>query len=244
MRQVHLPLLASVTGLSCVFVARGADPRPAPEGLLPLLAAGSPGGEGPSGLVTLRQIHSGRCLVVSRPTAPHVVAGDADALATVEAGLALGVATADCVPLVAADPVAGALAVVHAGWRGTLAGVLEATLETLVEALGARADRIAVAAGPSAGPCCYQVGDEVLAHFERDRPPTASRAFTRGEDGKLFLDLVEANRLQALDKGVRAEAFEAGGLCTICRPDLFHSYRRDGATAGRMWLLAALRSEA
>jgi hypothetical protein len=200
--------------------------------------------EGPVPLAIVRQIHSARCLVVARRDLPahagaHVV-GEADALVTAERGMALGVATADCVPLVAVDPEAGALAVIHAGWRGTLAGVLPAAISAMRLQLGADPERIRIGAGPAAGPCCYEVGPDVLQPFMKQRPEIASLVISRVSDGRGRLDLVEANRLQALDAGISSGHFGSTGVCTICRPDVCHSYRRDGSAAGRMWLLAAL----
>ncbi len=235
MNVLRLPLLDGLEGVSCVFVGRGPSPRPDPAGLLRLLDVD---GRRTVRLATARQVHSDRCLVVAGDDSG--VAGEADALITRERGLALGIAAADCVPLVAIDAQAGVLGVVHAGWRGTLAGVLERALERMQEDLGARPERILVCAGPAAGACCYQVGSEVVEAFGRKRPTHAARALIERRPGEFFLDLIEANRLQAEAAGIFGGRFEALGVCTVCRPDLCHSYRRDGASAGRMWLLATL----
>ncbi len=154
---------------------------------------------------------------------------------------ALGVATADCLPIVAVDPAARALAVIHAGWRGTLSGVLPAALALMSEALRARPERILVGVGPAIGGCCYRVGEEVVDRFLQGAPRHAPPAITRRRDGA-YLDLTEINRLQALDLGVTPERFASAGICTACRLDMCHSYRREGSAAGRMWLLAALVS--
>ena len=192
-------------------------------------------------LARLRQVHSNRCLAVASTTLPPGgVAGDGDALATAGAGLALGVATADCVPLIAVDPAARSLAVVHAGWRGTLSGVLASALRCMIDEMGARPERIVVAAGPAAGACCYQVGDDVTAAFRRERPGHADRVIILKRPGVAHVDLIEANRLQAADAGVDPARFDSLGVCTICSPNTTHSYRRDGAAAGRMWALAML----
>ena len=104
----------------------------------------------------------------------------------------------------------------------------------------ARAERIVVAAGPSARACCYEVGDDVAGAFRRDRPGHADRVVILERPGVTHVDLVEANRLQALDAGVDPARFESLGVCTICSPGTTHSFRRDGAAAGRMWALAML----
>jgi len=240
MSVLRLPSFSSIPQLSCVLVGRADNPRPDPVTLLPLL------GHGPTPrLASLRQIHSDRCLIVTEPMLSRVdgrtEVGEGDAMVTSLARVALGIATADCLPLVAVDPAVGVLGVVHAGWRGTVAGVLRRALEAMCEQLGARPERILVGAGPGAGVCCYRVGSDVVAQYLRAFPDRASELFRRDDAGDPYLDLVAANRIQALNAGVPARQFEALGLCTICHPRLCHSYRRDGPAAGRMWLLAALR---
>ena len=233
----RVPLLDSIPGLACVFVGRDTEPRPVPARLSSVLASACPGASATIPLVTAKQIHSGRSLVVR--CGAGGVAGEGDALLTRDAGIALGVATADCLALAAVDPEAGVLAVVHAGWRGTLAGILGEAIHRMVEQLGAAPGRIRVGTGAAAGACCYEVGLEVTEAFRRRNPAHASRSL-RSTDGGTHLDLAEANRLQALDAGVREEHFAALGVCTICRTDACHSYRRDGTGAGRMWMLAAM----
>ena len=235
MSVLRFPLIDRLDGVSCVFVGKGPAPRPDPAGLLDLLGLQ---GRSTLRLATARQIHSDRCLVLAGGDSG--IAGEADALITRERGLALGIAVADCVPLVAIDPQMGVLGVVHAGWRGTLAGVLERTLERMQNDLGARPENILVCAGPSARSCCYQVGPEVVEAFGRRRPSHAASVLDERGPGDVFLDLIQANRLQAAEAGVDSRRFEALGICTICRPDLCHSYRREGKAAGRMWLLASL----
>ena len=202
------------------------------------------GVKGSHPLAILNQVHSSRCLIVKESDLPHghgaIVIGEGDALVTGDKGLALGVATADCLPLLAVDPKAGVLAVVHAGWRGTLAGVLESTLAIMRGSFGADPARIVIGAGPTAGACCYEVGAEVREAFAQARPSNCPGIFATTTDGRARLDLFEANRLQAIAHGVPAGQFVSAGICTICRPELTHSFRRDGASAGRMWLLAAL----
>lgn len=240
MNTFRLPGLSGERGLAYAFVGRNAQPRPEPLGLARQMAIPCP-----DGVVTVRQVHSGRCLVVEAPAdaSGASVAGEGDALATVLPGVALGIATADCLPIVVFDPQARALAVVHAGWRGTVAGVLSAAIGRLADGLGARPGRLIVGIGAGAGACCYRVGDEVIDAFARQRPEALSLIMKR-EGAATRLDLVEANRLEAVAAGVAPQHIEAVGLCSICSPDRCHSYRRDGAKAGRMWLLAAIRPPA
>jgi len=238
------PGLSALPSLSCLFFGRGEEPRPDPLTLLPRIAPDASS----SPLVTLRQVHSSRCVNVGPTGAPGESsrspvrhdAGEGDALVTRERGVFLGIATADCLPLVAVDDQAGAVAVIHAGWRGTLAGVLETTLTMMIRDHGAAKERIRVAAGPAAGSCCYEVGAEVIEAFRSRRPKHANQAIRPSSDGRCTLDLLEANRAQAQELGVARDHITSVKVCTICSPAVCHSYRREGALAGRMWLLAGL----
>jgi len=232
-----MPLVSSAPGLACLFVGRGDEPRPGPDTLLDLLD--SRGGRA-TRFARVRQIHSDRCIVLREDSRIDAdgFAGEGDALLTDRPGLALGIATADCVPIVAYDPVSGALGLVHAGWRGTVAGVLSAAISVMKAELSAAPERMLVSAGPCAGACCYTVGEEVIGAFSA-AGADLSRIVSRDAPGAARLDLVAANRAQALDAGVDPERFASTGMCTICRPVGLHSYRREGAAAGRMWLLAA-----
>jgi YfiH family protein len=239
LRVTHwrLPLLSDLPGVAHLFAGRLDAARPDPASLTPLLAAGLIAESGAAlPLSTVRQVHSSVCL--EAPSTPGE-AGSGDALVTSSRGRALGIATADCLPIVACDPDAGVLAAVHAGWRGTVAGVLETALDAMA-ARGARASRIRIGVGPGVGRCCYAVGTEVREAFSRAAPSRVEAIFWRKGGGPLHLDLLEANRLAALERGIVPGHFAALGICTVCRHDVCHSYRVDGTSAGRMWLLAAL----
>lgn len=165
----------------------------------------------------------------------------ADILATDDPGVALVVQVADCVPLLMADRRSGAVAAVHAGWRGTAAGAAAAAVETFAREFGARAEDLVVAQGPSIGPCCYVVGEEVAdaftaAGFGR----RVDGWFERDDGGALRLDLWKANRDQLVDVGVAPERIHQCGLCTSSHPEWFASYRRDGPGTGR--IAAVVRS--
>lgn len=243
MSEWTLARLAALPGVACRFVGRGRDPRPDPASLVGWTGAAG----APIPLATVKQVHSARCLEAGPAIAAlgpgrHEV-GEGDALVTSERGVALGIATADCLPLVAVDPEAGVLATVHAGWRGTLEGVLESALSMMIGRHGARPERILVGAGPAAGRCCYQIGPEVERAFGERRPSILGRIFADlpvESGGGRALDLIEANRAQAEAAGVPPDRFESVGVCTLCNPAETHSYRREREHAGRMWLLAAL----
>jgi len=176
-------------------------------------------GESPPGPVyQARQVH-GASVVVVRGDEPlsEIRAIEADALIAAAPGVTVGVRTADCVPALIEDTTAGLCAAVHAGWRGLLAGVLEATLPRLVE-LGARTERLRVALGPCIGPCCFEVGEEVAEKFA---PEHVRRARPRP-----YVDLRAAAMARLHAAGVRLVASDVP--CTRCDPGRYYSYRRDG----------------
>ena len=175
-----------------------------------------------SGYANLRQIHSD--LVVEAAADACGVLGEGDALVTRAPGVWIGVRTADCAPVILADPASRAVAVVHAGWRGAVAGVALRALE----ALGARRPQLAAAIGPTIGPCCFEVGSEVAEQF---RPWWPERADL---DRQTTVDLPETLRRQLIAAGVEPSRIDAAGECTRCGADRFHSFRRDREASGRM----------
>jgi len=190
-------------------------------------------------LVTLRQVHSPDAVYAISPW-PDEARPFADALVTDRPGLALGILTADCTPLLLADREAGVIAAAHAGWKGALGGVVESTL-ALMEARGAERARIAAAVGPVIARKSYEVDDAFLRRFA-EAEPANERFFTPGREGHHQFDL-EAYVLSRLaDAGVtRAEAL---GLDTYSDRARFFSYRRathEGEpTYGRQISLIAL----
>ena len=138
--------------------------------------------------------------------------------------------TADCVPLFFLDPVKRAIGLAHAGWRGTLANAAGKVVSQMKTAYGTRPEDLLVTLGPSIGPCCYQVGEEVLSLFHH-----------RFSDGRR-LNLWEANREELLSEGVKDENIVNSEICTSCHSDIFFSERRDGSPTGRMMALLMLRS--
>jgi YfiH family protein len=182
-----------------------------------VIAAVMPGAE----LATVHQVHSANVVHVQNPW-PQEERPHADAMVTTRAGLLLGILTADCAPVLLADAEAGVIAAAHAGWRGALAGVTDATI-TAMEQSGARRDRIAAAVGPCITQASYEVDDAFRARFLDDDPDNA-QFFIAGRSGKPHFDLngYVAKRLSAagLDK------IETLNLDTYAEPDRFYSYRR------------------
>jgi YfiH family protein len=154
---------------------------------------------------------------------------EGDAACTSLKGMALGVVTADCLPILIADQATRTVGVAHAGWRGTSEGVVRKTVDELVSRHDLRAEDLRVAIGPHIGVCCMEVGEEIVEWF--GDPGVFER---RPEWRKPHLDLAEANRRQLEAAGVVPEHVHVSTLCTRCRADLFHSYRRDGDGSGRM----------
>ncbi len=183
-------------------------------------------------LASAKQIHSARCLYAPAPGR----LAEADALVTDRPGLLLGVRTADCLPLLVADPEHRAVAAIHAGWRGLVAGILAEALRRMAERFGSRPEALLVAVGPAIGPCCYEVGPEVAAQFRELFPERKDLS------GRTRLDLAEAARRQLCALGVGEERLAVAGICTRCRAEEFYSWRRDGPRTGRMLSVIGIRA--
>jgi YfiH family protein len=168
------------------------------------------------GFASLRQIHSARWIAACTPGP----AGEGDALITNVPSLGVSIRTADCLPILLADPVKCAVAAVHAGWRGTAARIVAETIGAMQRQYGTRPEDLMVAIGPGIGACCYRVGEDVGRRF--------------GLNGPGFVDLAKENRRQLVETGVPEPQIDVLGFCTFCDGRRFHSFRRDGERAGRM----------
>jgi YfiH family protein len=198
-----------------------------------------------STIVVLTQVH-GRAVVVLRKGQP-LPAGrpEADVLVSNVPGVAIAVRAADCVPILIADRVTGAVGAVHAGWRGTAARAGVAAVDAMAESFGSRPANLVVAIGPSIGACCYEVGTDVVDAFaaaghERhliDRwfvslPP--ARGVFPPPKPPLHLDVAGANRDQLVLSGVPEEQIFMSGLCTAMHLDVLTSYRVEKEKAARL----------
>jgi polyphenol oxidase len=219
-------------------------------------------------MVTLRQIHSS---AIRRVTATDAADGDApgctkaDGMMTDEPGILLAIQTADCIPVLIADRKRRAVAGFHAGWRGTLKRIVENGMGRMRLEFGSKPEDLVAAIGPGIGGCCYAVGEEVRGEFESqfayaaelfrevyDADPVkekypllflTARAPGHSSLGPgLHLDLVEANRRQLLDAGLKADAISVAGGCTSCRTDCFFSYRAEKGFTGRMFSAIGIRA--
>lgn len=156
-----------------------------------------------------------------------------DALVTNRPGIALSVRTADCVPILIWDQIGRAIGAVHAGWRGSLRSIASKTVRRMENCFGTRPADLWIAIGPAVGPCCYEVDRAVLdplrSGFSDWREVVAEKGLGRG-----MLDLPGLNVRQLLGCGVPSGRITVAGTCTVCHPDGFYSYRRDGRSAGSM----------
>jgi YfiH family protein len=162
---------------------------------------------------------------------------EADAVVSRDPTRLLTVRVADCVPLLIADRRTGAVAAVHAGWRGTASRIAPAVVGRMHDEFGTAPEDIVAAIGPSIRACCYEVGPELVDAFREagasDRE-LADWFSPRGASDRLVLDVARATRDQLAAAGVPDARILDSGLCTCCHRDLFHSYRRDQGLAGRM----------
>lgn len=167
-------------------------------------------------LASAKQIHSDRVLLVESG-GPQ---GEGDALISNRPGIALAIRTADCLPILIADPRNRAVAAVHAGWRGVVSEIASKTIHALCQRFDSKPEDLIVAIGPGIGPCCFEVGPEVAVQFQLS--------------GRTKVDLIETTCRQLRRNGVNPGQISTSRLCSCCGPDFFESYRRDREAAGRM----------
>lgn len=176
-------------------------------------------------LGTLKQIHSSECVPANGRSGEL---GRGDALLENAPGAVVAVKTADCIPILLADDRHRAVAAVHAGWRGTVAGIAQHALRTMHARFGTEPADVRAAIGPGIGKCCYEVGAEVAAQF--------------GEQGRARIDLAATNREQLEAAGVKPDRIYVANLCTMCGVTDFYSFRRDKEAAGRLYSFAGIRA--
>jgi YfiH family protein len=185
-------------------------------------------------VVSVNQVHGTDVLVVDRPVdGTQTFEGGWDALVTDRPGVLLTVRTADCVPVLIYDPVHGVVAAVHAGWRGAVAGIVPNTLAVMRQRFGSQPASLRVSIGPSVGSCCYEVDEPVLSRLRAGYADWRSLV-QETKPGAARLNLRGLVRGQAQSAGVREDGIHSVSLCTICHPDLFHSFRRDGTARRTM----------
>ncbi|HET6439891.1 MAG TPA: peptidoglycan editing factor PgeF [Anaeromyxobacter sp.] len=173
----------------------------------------------------VRQVHGARVVLLRAPGGPSE---EADGIVCDAVGVAACVSVADCVPVLLADPSSGAVAAVHAGWRGTLARAAARGVQALERLSGAPPARLLAAIGPSIGPCCYEVSADLAARFAGEIGPVV-----RGGGPAPRLDLWDCNRRVLLEAGIAPEHLDVLSRCTSCDEGSFFSHRRDRGRTGR-----------
>jgi polyphenol oxidase len=174
----------------------------------------------------VRQVHGCRVVEAGSGTEP---VEEADAVLTASPGVAACVSVADCVPVLLADPRSGAVAAVHAGWRGTIDGAAAAGVRALVDRHGARPGDLLAAIGPGIGPCCFEVSRDLATRFRDEVGPVTASPRDQGSR----VDLWRANELLLRRAGLAPRHIEVLGRCTSCEDRTFFSHRRDRGVTGR-----------
>jgi polyphenol oxidase len=243
MRIIQAPLLA---GFDHGFTTREGGGSAAPFDALnlgglvgddPALVAGNWARlERATGLrfARVKQVHGARAVRADAPCAP---AEEADVIVSLAAGVAACISVADCVPVLLADPGTGAVAAVHAGWRGTLARAAAEAVRALAAEAGAPAARLLASVGPSIGPCCYEVSSDLAARFSAEIGPAVVTGSERPR-----LDLWTANAAILHAAGVLPDRVEVLRRCTSCERGTFFSHRRDAGRTGRQVAFIAPRA--
>lgn len=221
--EILMPSLFSGMGVTAFFTTKAFPARPYPP--LPDLKEVF--------LPVQRHTDSVYILSEQRPAGRPI----ADAVITDQSGVSIGVQVADCVPVLILDPVRRLVAAVHAGWRGTSAGILAGTIGLMEKEFISNPSDCLVAIGPSIRACCYEVGDEVVRSVSEETGPGN---YVVERKGAAYLDLPEANRLQAKRAGVRPDRIADTGECTCCSAERYFSYRRTGGKTGRQYGIICL----
>ena len=231
--QVSLLSLTGAPGFAAGFTrgsltARALDPDLAARSLAEAL--GAPDAE----VLRLKQVHGRAALTFEEPPRErrNLLLGEGDALLTNQQNVLLVVASADCVPVVLADPVTGWIASVHARWRGTALRVLDAALDAL-EGRGVDPRTLSAAFGPSISRARYEVGEEVVDALRKAYGDPPDGAVSPGRDGHAYVDVAAFNELALARRGVLPARVLRPPACTFSAPDL-PSWRRDGPRAGRI----------
>ncbi|TAN42911.1 MAG: peptidoglycan editing factor PgeF [Nitrospirae bacterium] len=179
------------------------------------------------------QKHTDKVVVVDHDLEPKI----ADAVITNRPRILIGVQVADCVPILMYDGKKKVVAAVHAGWRGTAAGILKNTLNVMADRFYSSPADIFVAIGPSIKGCCYQVGPEVVEGVKKS---TGEGTYIIEKGGKYCVDLAGANKRQALSCGIPEQNIRIAADCTFCLPEKYYSYRFAKGTTGRQYGLIGM----
>lgn len=178
-------------------------------------------------IVTSRQTHSTERCFIKSITQAKGSAQECDSIMTRIAGVLLSVQTADCLPLLIADPRTGMMAAIHAGWRGTAGRITERTMADLMLAYGVNTRECIAALGPAACVECYEVGEDVIERYRKEFRYWRNLVVNFKEGGKAYLDVRAANIQQLIYCGISEDRIYTAPYCTMHQNDLFFSYRRE-----------------
>jgi len=243
-RYLASTVLSSCEGVVHAFLSRAGGLSQPPFDSLNLGYSGQPGTDSPEAiernfavlgralgvtrgnLFSIRQVHGSRVVVAEDEGKRAPLEIEADAAITATAGVAVGVLTADCLPVLLYDPARRVAGAAHAGWKGTEQEISAKTVEAMKNRFGSRPEDIRAALGPCIGPCCYEIGGEVAERF------SGAKAL-RVEGGRTTLDMAVANAGQLIAAGLKRESITMPGACTACGNRDFFSYRKDKGVTGR-----------
>jgi YfiH family protein len=184
-------------------------------------------------LATLHQVHSNRVHIIG-DLAGEWNQPEGDALVTRLPGITLAVQTADCLPILIADPVKKVIAAVHSGWRGALSRVLSETVREMRNAFDTHPADLLVAVGPGIQACCFQVGPEVAQLFSEKYQDRSLIVPMPEIPDKYLVNMERSSEIQCIEAGIDPDNCYSLGACTRCNTDEFFSYRAEGARTGRM----------
>jgi hypothetical protein len=197
-----------------------------------------------STLFSTKQVHEVDILQVPSPAYGRWSNGrGADGLITATPGVCLMGYFADCVPLLAYDPVHRVAGLAHAGWRGTVQNIAGHLVEGMGRAFGCAPAGMYLGIGPAIGPCCYEVGEEVIARVQALFSTMPADVLRPGRPGHACFDLWSANRRLLEQAGVPPEHIEVAGICTSCNVERYFSFRREGRLNGLFGAVIGVRAE-
>lgn len=191
----------------------------------------------PARIPATQQVHGAMVHVVDGRSSGFLIG---DGFCTTTRGVMLHIRTADCLPILWYDPGSCAVGAIHAGWKGLAARVISATIATAVETLGVRRATLCAAIGPAMGPACYEVSEGVIEQLSRGGHYVASVSTPSPNPGRWMLDLSAVAIAELRDNDIAGDRVADVGLCTHCRAEEFHSYRREPELQGRQGSFIAL----
>ncbi|MBI5043021.1 MAG: peptidoglycan editing factor PgeF [Nitrospirae bacterium] len=231
-RWLSIPVLDRIDFIRHSFIIKQRDSGAETNGALKEIAAKILNLE-KGQVATINQTHSDAVFIHNEECRASEADEGFDAHITNNSGIAIGVVTADCVPILIVDKAKRVVAAVHAGWRGTAKRIVQKTVEKMSDYFGSKSEDLTAGIGPAIGQCCYEVDEKVIEPMKKEFDYLNKFSIQKKEN-KWHIDLQLINREQLIETGVKQENINIVSLCTSCHSDLFYSYRKDGAGTGRM----------